>query len=913
MEIMSKIILTAFVFMGTIFPQSLEANYQLTSVLVEYHWVARAQESTEDFETGGYVLNGVWPSAATPAFAWGLKNFAVGDTAAYVRVPLTSQLGLDYFPYGPVALNCDFNDDGTFTINEGSTYPTTEMVDCVTSSTVPPVTESGTWTDGGFGTYTDDFRNKSSRGWGITYSGTFAWFNAPDLSDGTNGGGLYAVHSQYDGINWGRTDVKYNNDFNQIEGLKIHWTANDGVESNLGIVDPTDDYYSEEEEGMLNGIMGIGEAPSDNTTIPAIAALAATYGIVIHVPDNPVALGGTGQDIDGDGEVDGLLSANFGYLFDPVGGDGAPFSGDEPLQFTGYFFTAHFMNAVGIGQGTLEACGAAYVLGDDPAANGGLGNGCVFDCFLEGGGDPANVPGCVESCSFLSVEECIDDAAVAVLTTFGLDAGTAGAIASQAYEAAGVGPCLLGGGEPLDCVLPGLVWAIGAAQVATGGAWMFPNDSDHDVDLACLADGNPSDCSGRLVMEVDNLCLPRMSTQRIHASFKNTANAHTMANPVFMNTAAGWNMVGLPIFAGGYPYYYMFGIDLNGDGVPDTPAATAGTLYSFDGSYNPEEAMEPGQGYWLRFDTPCCDPAIYGVPGHPLMGYDILTRTIELSEGWNMISGISVSAGPDDIDDPGDILVDGSAYGFSGTYYPAETAEPGQGYWVRANADGAITIAIGAGEAGKKVEPVDYLKNANYLTITNGDDLKGMPLHFGATVPENEQIRYGLPPLPPAGAFDTRFSDDMRYTEDMGTIEIMNNTESLSIDYYVVNQEKWTLTINGEEHLLEGSGVIELDGTVNSVTLRKEGTVPGSFSLKQNYPNPFNPTTQIAFELPETQTVNITVWNLTGQQVETVHTGELNAGLHSYSFDGSQLASGAYIYRIDAGPYQATKKMLLMK
>jgi len=140
----------------------------------------------------------------------------------------------------------------------------------------------------------------------------------------------------------------------------------------------------------------------------------------------------------------------------------------------------------------------------------------------------------------------------------------------------------------------------------------------------------------------------------------------------------------------------------------------------------------------------------------------------------------------------------------------------------------------------------------------------------------------------------------------------MNSTESLTFDYLVVNQEKWTLTINCEDHVLEGSGIIEVDGSVNSVTLRK-GTVPSTFSLKQNYPNPFNPTTQIAFELPDPQTVNITVWNLAGQQVATIHTGELNAGLHSFNFDGSQLASGAYIYRVDAGPYQATKKMLLMK
>ena len=232
---------------------------------------------------------------------------------------------------------------------------------------------------------------------------------------------------------------------------------------------------------------------------------------------------------------------------------------------------------------------------------------------------------------------------------------------------------------------------------------------------------------------------------------------------------------------------------------------------------------------------------------------------------------------------------------------------------MRANAAGAVTVSIGAGGAGRFGEPVDYLKNTSYLTISNGDGLTGMSLHFGATVPKNEEIRYGMPPLPPAGAFDARFAGDMKFAEDQGTIEIMNTTESLTFDYHVVNQEKWTLTVNGEEHLLEGSGSIEVDGSVNSVTLRKEGTVPGSFALKQNYPNPFNPSTQIAFELPETQTVNITVWNLTGQQVATIHAGELNAGLHSYNFDGSQLSSGAYIYRIVAGPYQATKKMLLMK
>ena len=240
MKIMSKIILTALVFVGTVIPQSIEANYQLDYVTVHYTWVARAMESSLDY-TGGYDLMGSWPSSATPAFQWTLSSFAVGDTITEVLVPLTFQGALDFFPFGAVALNCSFLDNGTFTINEGSTYPTTQLIDCETSSTVPPVSESGTWTDEGYLPYTDEFLNTSVRGWGILNSGTFAWFNAPDLSDGTNGGGMYDPHMQYDGINWGRFDATYNNDYTQIQDAWVRWTANDGIESNLGIVDPTDD------------------------------------------------------------------------------------------------------------------------------------------------------------------------------------------------------------------------------------------------------------------------------------------------------------------------------------------------------------------------------------------------------------------------------------------------------------------------------------------------------------------------------------------------------------------------------------------------------------------------------------------------------------------------------------------------
>ncbi|MFA6541186.1 MAG: T9SS type A sorting domain-containing protein [Bacteroidota bacterium] len=88
---------------------------------------------------------------------------------------------------------------------------------------------------------------------------------------------------------------------------------------------------------------------------------------------------------------------------------------------------------------------------------------------------------------------------------------------------------------------------------------------------------------------------------------------------------------------------------------------------------------------------------------------------------------------------------------------------------------------------------------------------------------------------------------------------------------------------------------------------------PEQFSLNQNYPNPFNPTTMIDYEVPEESYVTITVFDHLGKEVASlvnqVHTG----GFYSASFDAGSLASGVYYYRINAGKFSETKKMILMK
>lgn len=98
-------------------------------------------------------------------------------------------------------------------------------------------------------------------------------------------------------------------------------------------------------------------------------------------------------------------------------------------------------------------------------------------------------------------------------------------------------------------------------------------------------------------------------------------------------------------------------------------------------------------------------------------------------------------------------------------------------------------------------------------------------------------------------------------------------------------------------------------GTSNEV----DTGLPTSFDLKQNYPNPFNPTTKIAFDLPQASNVELNVYDMLGRKVATVVNERMNAGQHNVSFDASRLASGMYIYRISAGSFTSTRKMMLIK
>jgi hypothetical protein len=86
-----------------------------------------------------------------------------------------------------------------------------------------------------------------------------------------------------------------------------------------------------------------------------------------------------------------------------------------------------------------------------------------------------------------------------------------------------------------------------------------------------------------------------------------------------------------------------------------------------------------------------------------------------------------------------------------------------------------------------------------------------------------------------------------------------------------------------------------------------------TLSLLQNYPNPFNPSTTISYGLPQRSQVTLSVFNTLGQQVAQLVNGDMEAGYHEVKFDGGKLASGVYLYRMQAGRYVETKMLLLVR
>ncbi len=111
----------------------------------------------------------------------------------------------------------------------------------------------------------------------------------------------------------------------------------------------------------------------------------------------------------------------------------------------------------------------------------------------------------------------------------------------------------------------------------------------------------------------------------------------------------------------------------------------------------------------------------------------------------------------------------------------------------------------------------------------------------------------------------------------------------------------------------EGWPVGDLNWFPSFLSVETLDNSPTNYELLQNYPNPFNPSTKITFKIQENGMIRLSVYNLLGEKVETLVNEELPVGTHQVVFNASNLSSGVYFYKLEAGKYTSVKKMMLLK
>lgn len=159
---------------------------------------------------------------------------------------------------------------------------------------------------------------------------------------------------------------------------------------------------------------------------------------------------------------------------------------------------------------------------------------------------------------------------------------------------------------------------------------------------------------------------------------------------------------------------------------------------------------------------------------------------------------------------------------------------------------------------------------------------------------------------------DTLFAranhSDIYFSIDWGSSweNLSNYSEVSNFSSVVVGKEDMYAATSG-------SGVLRKPVSIKTSVKVISKNIPDGFYLSQNYPNPFNPSTIIKYQLPVNSMVNLTVYNLLGQEVATLVNQQQAPGNYEVKFDAGNFASGIYLYKITAGSYTATKKLLLLK
>jgi hypothetical protein len=123
----------------------------------------------------------------------------------------------------------------------------------------------------------------------------------------------------------------------------------------------------------------------------------------------------------------------------------------------------------------------------------------------------------------------------------------------------------------------------------------------------------------------------------------------------------------------------------------------------------------------------------------------------------------------------------------------------------------------------------------------------------------------------------------------------------------------WSQAVSSDRIFAGTSSGIWVTGSPTEVTGVREISAPLTFTLNQNYPNPFNPSTNISFSISSKSFVSLKIYDRLGREVATIFSEEISAGYYTRKWNAANIPSGIYFYRLKAGSFTETKKLILLQ
>ncbi len=356
-----------------------------------------------------------------------------------------------------------------------------------------------------------------------------------------------------------------------------------------------------------------------------------------------------------------------------------------------------------------------------------------------------------------------------------------------------------------------------------------------------------------------------------------------------------WNMLSLPMNVANATKTALF------------PTASS-TAYYFNDGYFPADTLEHCRGYWMKF------PAATSVN---IGGTQILRDTCPVASGWNLIGSVTKPLAVGDLTTIPSGIGLSAVFGYSNGYVQADSIRPGQGYWVKAAADAQLVFDVFPSAVPKR--RLDDLSALNSVTFTDAAGY-AQTLYLGEETNASRSLSKEMPPPPPRGAFDARFSSGSwvefyparSAVSREYPVSLSSAVYPVKVAWNVRPEGTSEISLNGGKKLV-GSGSVQLAKDAPVVLRVGDAGVPQEFLLAQNYPNPFNPTTRIHYELPKDAFVTVSVYTLLGEKVAVLVDEQQSAGRYEVDVNAGGWASGVYFYRLQAGTYTGIQKMVLLK